>query len=103
MRCRKNDYDNVGTHFEIDVKIEDTVADMKKNIETVQGTDVHPAAQNAYSSGWASTAAAVPKAPQTSTAPAPTPVAAPTTRPATMTLINSGCRKQFGGCSPADS
>ncbi|PWA95615.1 Heat shock chaperonin-binding [Artemisia annua] len=34
-----------GTHFEIDVKINDTVADVKKTIETVQGTDVYPAAQ----------------------------------------------------------
>ena len=34
-----------GTHFEIDVKSDDTVADVKKNIETVQGTDVYPAAQ----------------------------------------------------------
>lgn len=34
-----------GTHFEIDVKSEDTVADVKKNIETVQGTHVYPAAQ----------------------------------------------------------
>lgn len=33
-----------GTHFEIEVKPEDTVADVKKNIETVQG-DVYPAAQ----------------------------------------------------------
>ncbi|KAI3729509.1 hypothetical protein L6452_18169 [Arctium lappa] len=34
-----------GTHFEIEVKPEDTVADVKKNIETVQGPDVYPAAQ----------------------------------------------------------
>ncbi|KAD7116666.1 hypothetical protein E3N88_03934 [Mikania micrantha] len=34
-----------GTHFEIEVKLEDTVADVKKNIETVQGSDVYPAAQ----------------------------------------------------------
>uniref|UniRef100_A0A251SBX7 Ubiquitin receptor RAD23 n=1 Tax=Helianthus annuus TaxID=4232 RepID=A0A251SBX7_HELAN len=34
-----------GTHFEIEVKGEDTVADVKKNIETVQGSDVYPAAQ----------------------------------------------------------
>lgn len=34
-----------GTHFEIQVKPEDTVADVKKNIETVQGADVYPAAQ----------------------------------------------------------
>ncbi|PIN01996.1 Nucleotide excision repair factor NEF2, RAD23 component [Handroanthus impetiginosus] len=34
-----------GTHFEIEVKPEDTVADVKKNIETVQGSDVYPAAQ----------------------------------------------------------
>ncbi|KAI3811918.1 hypothetical protein L1987_16614 [Smallanthus sonchifolius] len=34
-----------GTHFEIEVKPEDTVADVKKNIETVQGQDVYPAAQ----------------------------------------------------------
>ncbi|XP_071692060.1 ubiquitin receptor RAD23d-like [Rutidosis leptorrhynchoides] len=33
-----------GTHFEIEVKPEDTVSDVKKNIETVQG-DVYPAAQ----------------------------------------------------------
>ncbi|CAI9276089.1 unnamed protein product [Lactuca saligna] len=33
-----------GTHFEIEVKSEDTVADVKKNIESVQG-DVYPAAQ----------------------------------------------------------
>lgn len=34
-----------GTHFEIQVKPEDTVADVKKNIEGVQGPDVYPAAQ----------------------------------------------------------
>ncbi|XP_019441387.1 PREDICTED: ubiquitin receptor RAD23c-like isoform X4 [Lupinus angustifolius] len=34
-----------GTHFEIEVKPEDTVSDVKKNIETVQGADVYPAAQ----------------------------------------------------------
>ncbi|XP_076911894.1 ubiquitin receptor RAD23d-like isoform X2 [Bidens hawaiensis] len=34
-----------GTHFEIQVTPEDTVADVKKNIETVQGSDVYPAAQ----------------------------------------------------------
>ncbi|XP_031255829.1 ubiquitin receptor RAD23c-like isoform X1 [Pistacia vera] len=34
-----------GTHFEIEVKPEDKVADVKKNIECVQGTDVYPAAQ----------------------------------------------------------
>ncbi|KAI3818307.1 hypothetical protein L1987_12111 [Smallanthus sonchifolius] len=34
-----------GTHFEIEVKLEDTVVDVKKNIETVQGSDVYPAAQ----------------------------------------------------------
>ncbi|KAM7267861.1 hypothetical protein ACFE04_010027 [Oxalis oulophora] len=34
-----------GTHFEIDVKSEDTVADVKKTIETVQGENVYPAAQ----------------------------------------------------------
>ncbi|XP_073310587.1 ubiquitin receptor RAD23c-like isoform X2 [Primulina huaijiensis] len=34
-----------GTHFEIEVKSEDTVVDVKKNIEKVQGSDVYPAAQ----------------------------------------------------------
>ncbi|KAL4574545.1 hypothetical protein LXL04_021378 [Taraxacum kok-saghyz] len=34
-----------GTHFEIQVKPEDTVGDVKKNIESVQGADVYPAAQ----------------------------------------------------------
>ncbi|KAG8659727.1 hypothetical protein MANES_02G067800v8 [Manihot esculenta] len=34
-----------GTNFEIEVKPEDTVADVKKNIETVQGADIYPAAQ----------------------------------------------------------
>ncbi|EXB97156.1 Putative DNA repair protein RAD23-4 [Morus notabilis] len=34
-----------GTHFEIEVKPEDTVADVKKNIEVVQGADVYPASQ----------------------------------------------------------
>ncbi|MCE3051092.1 Ubiquitin receptor RAD23c, partial [Datura stramonium] len=34
-----------GTHFEIEVKPEDTVADVKKSIETAQGLDVYPAAQ----------------------------------------------------------
>ncbi|XP_011035052.1 PREDICTED: ubiquitin receptor RAD23d-like isoform X4 [Populus euphratica] len=34
-----------GTNFEIEVKPEDTVADVKKNIESVQGADVYPAAQ----------------------------------------------------------
>ncbi|TXG68085.1 hypothetical protein EZV62_009360 [Acer yangbiense] len=33
-----------GTHFEIEVKPQDTVVDVKKNIETVQGSDVYPAA-----------------------------------------------------------
>ncbi|KFK37713.1 hypothetical protein AALP_AA3G019400 [Arabis alpina] len=32
-----------GTHFEIEVKPEDSVADVKKNIETVQGADLYPA------------------------------------------------------------
>ncbi|XP_057423297.1 ubiquitin receptor RAD23c-like isoform X2 [Lotus japonicus] len=34
-----------GSHFEIEVKPQDTVSDVKKNIETVQGVDVYPAAQ----------------------------------------------------------
>ncbi|KAM3344420.1 ubiquitin receptor RAD23d [Capsicum galapagoense] len=34
-----------GSHFEIHVKAQDTVADVKKNIETVQGSDVYPAGQ----------------------------------------------------------
>lgn len=34
-----------GTHFDIEVKPEDTVVDVKKTIETVQGADVYPAAQ----------------------------------------------------------
>ncbi|XP_075514778.1 ubiquitin receptor RAD23d-like isoform X2 [Primulina tabacum] len=34
-----------GTHFEIEVKPDDTVADVKKIIEMVQGSDVYPAAQ----------------------------------------------------------
>ncbi|GKV43967.1 hypothetical protein SLEP1_g51197 [Rubroshorea leprosula] len=34
-----------GTHFDIEVKPEDKVADVKKNIEAVQGADVYPAAQ----------------------------------------------------------
>ncbi|XP_018492743.1 ubiquitin receptor RAD23c [Raphanus sativus] len=34
-----------GTHFAIEVKPEDSVADVKKNIETVQGADVYPAAK----------------------------------------------------------
>lgn len=34
-----------GTHFEIQVKPEDTVADVKANIEAVQGSDVYPASQ----------------------------------------------------------
>ncbi|XP_076951186.1 ubiquitin receptor RAD23c-like [Bidens hawaiensis] len=34
-----------GTHFEIEVKLEDTVADVKKTIETLQGSAVYPAAQ----------------------------------------------------------
>ncbi|XP_075105992.1 ubiquitin receptor RAD23d [Nicotiana tabacum] len=34
-----------GTHFEIEVKPEDTVVDVKRNIESVQGQDVYPAAQ----------------------------------------------------------
>ncbi|XP_052185932.1 ubiquitin receptor RAD23c-like [Diospyros lotus] len=32
-----------GTHFEIEVKPEDTVADVKKNIESIQGAEVYPA------------------------------------------------------------
>ncbi|KAK7343391.1 hypothetical protein VNO77_12092 [Canavalia gladiata] len=34
-----------GTHFEIEVKPQDTVSEVKKAIETVQGADVYPAAQ----------------------------------------------------------
>ncbi|GMH04305.1 hypothetical protein Nepgr_006144 [Nepenthes gracilis] len=34
-----------GTNFEIEVKPEDTVTDVKQNIESVQGADVYPAAQ----------------------------------------------------------
>ncbi|KAK6921754.1 Ubiquitin-associated domain [Dillenia turbinata] len=34
-----------GSHFEIEVKPEDTVAHVKKNIEAVQGADVYPAPQ----------------------------------------------------------
>ncbi|GAB4827865.1 Ubiquitin receptor RAD23d [Ancistrocladus abbreviatus] len=34
-----------GSNFEIEVKPEDTVADVKKNIETVQGSDIYPASQ----------------------------------------------------------
>ncbi|GAB4828881.1 Ubiquitin receptor RAD23c [Ancistrocladus abbreviatus] len=34
-----------GSHFEIEVKPEDLVADVKKNIETVQGAAVYPATQ----------------------------------------------------------
>ncbi|GMN33204.1 hypothetical protein TIFTF001_041850, partial [Ficus carica] len=34
-----------GTHFQIKVKPEDTVADVKWNIEAVQGADVYPASQ----------------------------------------------------------
>ncbi|GMY18345.1 ubiquitin receptor RAD23c-like isoform X2 [Fagus crenata] len=34
-----------GSHFEIEVKPEDSVADVKKSIETVQGADIYPAAQ----------------------------------------------------------
>ncbi|CAL5367363.1 unnamed protein product [Camellia sinensis] len=34
-----------GTHFEIEVNLQHTVADVKKNIETAQGSDVYPAAQ----------------------------------------------------------
>ncbi|KAL3525451.1 hypothetical protein ACH5RR_013823 [Cinchona calisaya] len=34
-----------GTHFQIEVKPDDTVADVKKNIESIQGSDVYPALQ----------------------------------------------------------
>ncbi|KAL5068891.1 hypothetical protein RYX36_019778 [Vicia faba] len=34
-----------GTHFEIQVNPNDTVLDVKKNIEVVQGVDVYPAVQ----------------------------------------------------------
>ncbi|CAA3021942.1 ubiquitin receptor RAD23c-like isoform X1 [Olea europaea subsp. europaea] len=34
-----------GTHFEIEVKPEDTVIDVKKTIESSQGSDIYPAAQ----------------------------------------------------------
>ncbi|XP_075483318.1 ubiquitin receptor RAD23c-like [Primulina tabacum] len=34
-----------GTHFEIEVKPEDTVGDVKKNIEKIQGSDIYPASQ----------------------------------------------------------
>ncbi|XP_076945120.1 ubiquitin receptor RAD23d-like [Bidens hawaiensis] len=124
-----------GTHFEIQVKPQDTVADVKKNIEGVQGQDVYPAAQqmlihqgkvlkdattleenkvaeNSFivimlskskaPPGQTSTAAAAPKAPQTSatatplapavtqaplpavTQPASVPSAAPASDPATV-------------------
>ncbi|KAL9317123.1 hypothetical protein ACSQ67_013640 [Phaseolus vulgaris] len=33
-----------GTHFEIEVQPQDTVSEVKKSIETVQGVDVYPAA-----------------------------------------------------------
>ncbi|KAK9074493.1 hypothetical protein SSX86_007091 [Deinandra increscens subsp. villosa] len=108
-----------GTHFEIEVKLEDTVADVKKIIETLQGSNVYPAAQqmlihqgkvlkdgttieenkvsensfivimlskNKSSPAEASSAAAVPKVPETRVAPPPTPVAAPPPPPpATVT------------------
>jgi UV excision repair protein RAD23 len=41
-----------GTHFEIDVKSEDTVADVKKAIETSQGENVYPAAQQMLIHQW---------------------------------------------------
>ncbi|XP_027099998.2 ubiquitin receptor RAD23c-like [Coffea eugenioides] len=34
-----------GTHFEIEVKPEDSVTDVKKSIETAQGAEVYPASQ----------------------------------------------------------
>ncbi|XP_047314213.1 ubiquitin receptor RAD23c-like isoform X2 [Impatiens glandulifera] len=34
-----------GTHFEVEVKPEDKIADVKKSIESVQGAGVYPAAQ----------------------------------------------------------
>ncbi|KAL8549780.1 hypothetical protein ACS0TY_008567 [Phlomoides rotata] len=34
-----------GSHFEIQVNPEDSVADVKKNIEAVQGSDIYPAGQ----------------------------------------------------------
>ncbi|KAF5457438.1 hypothetical protein F2P56_021539, partial [Juglans regia] len=34
-----------GTHFEVEVKPDDTVADVKQNIEALQGSVVYPAAQ----------------------------------------------------------
>ncbi|CAO2817255.1 unnamed protein product [Amaranthus hypochondriacus] len=34
-----------GTNFEIEASLEDTVADVKKNIEKVQGTETYPAGQ----------------------------------------------------------
>ncbi|XP_077241038.1 ubiquitin receptor RAD23c-like isoform X2 [Tasmannia lanceolata] len=34
-----------GTHFEIEVKPQDAIADVKKHIEIVQGPDVYPSAQ----------------------------------------------------------
>ncbi|XP_071914657.1 ubiquitin receptor RAD23d isoform X2 [Coffea arabica] len=34
-----------GTHFQIEVKPDDSVADVKRIIETIQGSDVYPAAQ----------------------------------------------------------
>ncbi|QCE08631.1 ubiquitin receptor RAD23c-like [Vigna unguiculata] len=34
-----------GTHFEIEVQPQNTVSEVKKSIETVQGADVYPAAQ----------------------------------------------------------
>ncbi|KAL8052850.1 hypothetical protein ABFX02_05G031900 [Erythranthe guttata] len=34
-----------GTHFEIEVKPDDTIADVKKTVENTQGADVYPATQ----------------------------------------------------------
>ncbi|XP_039039203.1 ubiquitin receptor RAD23c-like [Hibiscus syriacus] len=93
-----------GTHFDIEVKSEDSVADVKKNIETVQGSDVYPASQQMLihkgkvlkdDTTLAENSVAensfivimLTKAPQTSTpssAPAPAPASVPAPAPATV-------------------
>ncbi|KAI3497895.1 hypothetical protein L1887_33507 [Cichorium endivia] len=87
-----------GIRFEIEVKLEDTVADVKKNIETVQGPDVYPAVQqmlihqgkilkddttmeeNQVSEN-SFFVIMLSKAPKTKTAPPPTPVPSPPPQP----------------------
>ncbi|KAI3763637.1 hypothetical protein L2E82_13630 [Cichorium intybus] len=87
-----------GTRFEIEVKLEDTVADVKKHIEIVQGPDVYPSTRQMLIhqgkvlknhttmeenevSDDSSIVIMLSNMPETRTAPPPIPVAAPPSQP----------------------